>query len=327
MYSIESLVGGPSGHLYSLSVQTGFRAILRHMNIWTHAAVTLPFMVLLALTGCATSEIHAKRSVYGAIALPPDAEVIGLTVARPCPGFSLELPVGKGSASQSAAREGAKAMLADPHGAVLFPLGYAVGGIVGGILGVDPDELKVATQTIRAAAQGFHFDERLSWAIKEHVNASHPGRIRDLEDNIPMEHGAVQGLLRRHAGGRLAWIKPSPAPHPLAGTQVDTVIGIRVAFQGFQARPNPNVSSTGDVELFNPPLALVLLADVTVVRVGDWVDLGGLTVSYESVPRKFTDWAAENAQAFRRESEAGLQQLLDLVTSRIDGNRQPPNPL
>ena len=297
------------------------------MNSRTHAAVTLPCLVLLALTGCATSEIYSKRSIYGMISLPPDAEVIGLTVARPCPRFSLELPVEKGSASQSAAREGAKAMLADPHGAVLFPLGYAVGGIVGGILGIDPGELKVATQTIRAAAEEFHFDELLSEAIKEHVNASHPGGIRDLADNIPLESRPVQGLLRHHAGAGLTWIKPPPAPHPLVGTPVDTVIGIRVTFQGFQARPNPNVSSTDDVELFNPPLVLVLLADVTAVRVGDWADLGGLTVSYESVPRKFTEWAAENAQPFRRECEAGLQELLGLVTSRIDGDRQPLNHL
>lgn len=297
------------------------------MNALTPATVVLPFMALLALAGCATSEIHSKRSAYGVISLPPDAEAIGLTVARPCPGFSLELPVERGSASQSAASEGAKAMLADPHGAMLFPVGYAMGGIVGGILGVDQGELKVATQTIRAAAQEFHFAERMAWAIGEHVNASHPGRIRDLADNIPMESGAVQGLLRHHAGVGLTWIKPSPAPHPLSGTEVDTVIGIRVAFQGFQARPNPNISSTGDVELFNPPLVLVLIADVSAVRVRDWANLGGLTVSYESAPRKFTEWAADNAQPLRRESEAGLRELLGLVTSRLDGELQPTHRL
>lgn len=294
------------------------------MNPLAHAEVALPLMALLALSGCATADIHSKRSAYGVISLPPDAEVIGLTVARPCPEFSLELPVEKGSAAQSAANEGAKAMLADPHGVMLFPLGYAMGGIVGGILGVDQGELNAATRIIRAAAQEFHFDERMAWTIREHISTSHPGGIRDLADNIPMESGAVQGLLRHHAGVGLTWIKPPPAPHPLAGTQVDTVIGIRVTFQGFQARPNPHVSSTGDVELFNPPLALVLIADVSAVRVGDWANLGGLTVSYESVPRKYTEWAAADALPLRRECEAGLQELLGLVTSRIDV-RQPPH--
>lgn len=291
------------------------------------AEVTLPLMALLALSGCATSEIHSKRSIYGMISLPPDSEVIGLTVARPSPEFSLELPVEKGSASQSAANEGAKAMLADPHGAMLLPLGYAMGGIVGGILGVDQGELKAATQTIRTAAQEIHFDERMVRAIREHIHTSHPGEIRDLADNIPMESGAVQGLLRHHAGVGLTWIKPPPAPHPLAGTQVDTVIGIRVVFQGFQARPNPNVRSTGDLELFNPPLSLVLIADVSAVRVGDWFNLGGLTVSCESVPRKFTEWAVQDALPLRRESEAGLRELISLVTSHIAGGQQPTHRL
>lgn len=292
------------------------------MNSRTHDAVAVPFMVLLALTGCATSEIHSKQSVYGVISLPLDAEVIGLTVARPCPEFSLELPVTKGSASQSAASEGARGVLADPHGAMLFPLGYAVGGIIGGLLGVDEGELKAATHSISAAARDIHFDERMAVAIREHINGIYPGRIHDLADNIPMESREVQGQLLRDTGGGLTWIRPSPAPHPLTGTRVDTVIGIRLAFQGFQARQNPSIRSTGDVELFNPPLVLVLIADVSVVRVGDWASLGGLTVSYESAPRKFTEWAAENAQPFRRESEAGLQELLGLVTSRIDGDLQ-----
>jgi hypothetical protein len=297
------------------------------MNSLTHAALALPIMVLLALSGCATSEIHSKRSIYGVISLAPDAGVIGLTVARPCPEFSLELPVASGSASQSAAAEGAKGMLADPHGATLFPLGYVIGGIVGGILGVDEDELKVATQSIRAAARDIHFDEQLAWKIKEHVDANHPGRILDLADNIPMESSAVQGLLRCESGGGLTWIKSPPAPHPLAGTQVDTVIGIRVAFQGFQARPNPNVRSTGDLELFNPPLALVLIADVSAVRVGDWFDLGGLTVTYESVPKIFTEWAAEDALPLRRESEAGLKELISRVTAHITGDPEPTHRL
>ena len=135
----------------------------------------------------------------------------------------------------------------------------------------------------------------------------------------------MPGRLRREAGKRLTWSRLAPAPHPLVGSGIDTVIGIRVAFQGFQARPNPKVRSNGDTLLYNPPLTLVLSVDVSAVRVRDWADLGGLTVIYESQPRKFTEWAAGAAGPLRRESEAAVQEILDEVTIHLGFRRQPLN--
>lgn len=294
------------------------------MNARSQVTALLPFATLLALAGCASTDVAQRFSVYGAISLPPDAKIIGLTVARPGPEFALQLPTSKGSAARSAASDGARGVLADPQGALLFPVGYVMGGIVGGILGVSEGELKTATRSIQAAVDELHYAERIALAVREHLNAVHPGRIRDLQDNLPMESRPEPGRLRRGSGKRLTWTRSSPAPHPLAGSDVEAVIGIRIAYQGFQARPNPNVRSTGDIELFNPPLTLVLTAEVSALRVRDWADLGGLTVSYESAPRKFTEWAAGDAAPLRRESEAALLAIISELTRLLDGSRQPP---
>lgn len=296
------------------------KALVHHLQ---HSA---PLALALVLTGCTTPEVHSKLVVYGAIALPAGARNIGLTATRPCPEFALQLPTDKKSAAQSLAVEEARGM-AGHEAALLFPLGFVMGAIIGGIVGVSENELANSAQSMSVATHELHFDQRVVRMIMEHVNANHAGRIRELADNIPLEPRAVQGRMQRGIGGRLTWVRPPPAPHPLAHTSIDTVIGIRVAFQGFQARPNPHVKSTGDVESFNPPLVLVLAVDVTVVRVSDWDNLGGMTALYESVPRKFTAWAAGGAQPLRQEMETGLQDILRQITSHLSCVRSPPPPL
>ena len=200
-------------------------------------------------------------------------------------------------------------MARDPYGAILFPFGYVMGGILGGMLGVDEDELKSATLSIGTAVRQLEIDERIAQMVINHLTAINPGQIRIVADNIPMEPAVAPGRMRRGDGGRLTWLKPPPAPHPLDGTGLEIVIGWRVTYLGFQARSDPRVRATGDMQKLNPPLALVLSVDVTAVRVRDWSDLGGLTARYESTPRKFTEWAAAGAQPLRREIEAALQEI------------------
>jgi hypothetical protein len=292
------------------------------MHHRSQAATLLSFLAVLALAGCASTEIRPRRSVYGALTLPADVGAIGLTVARPVPEFALQLPVDKGSAARATSGTGARDMLRDPVAAPYFPLGFVLGGLIGGVLGVSESELKTATPSIQAAAQQFHFDKRIAKAVRDSIGASHARPVHELADNLPTEPAPVPGRLRRESGRRLTWSRAAPAPHPLAGTGIDTLISIRVAFQGFQVRPNPNVRSTGDLELINPPLALTLTVDISALRVRDWVPLGGLTLSYESLPSKFTEWAAGDATALRREGEQALQEILREVTLHLGSGRQ-----
>lgn len=275
----------------------------------------------LALAGCGTPVGDVPSAIHAAIMLPPDAGTVGLTVARPVPEFSLELPETKHDAARSVAAAGARDVARDPHVAMFFPVGYVLGGVIGGILGVNEGELQVATQSIAAAVRAHPIDAPLAHMILARLEAEYPERVRQLGENVPLEPGPVHGRMRQDDRHRVSWMKPSPAPHPLAGTGVDVVVGLRVTFLGFRARTDPRIHSTGDMEKINPSLALVVSADIVAVQVSDWTHLGGSTLRYESSPRKFTAWAAENAAPLRREMEAALLDLQRQIARQLSRRR------
>ncbi len=276
----------------------------------------LPGVLLLA--GCATPDTGPKSAVYGAITLPPEATAIGLSMSRPIPSFALEMPASKESAARSVAADGARDMARDPVGAAFFPVGYVLGGIMGGMLGVSESELAPAARAIDAAARETRLDDVIASGIMVHINGRQPDRIRPVADNVSTtEPEGRTGRLQGQPRGTLIWSKPARTAHPLAGTGIDAVIGVRVTFQGFQARSNPHVRSTGDMEKLNPPLAFVLIVDISTIRTRDWVDLGGLTIRYESEARKFTEWADGGAQPLRREMDAGLQFVLEQIATGV----------
>lgn len=282
-------------------------------------------LAALALAGCTSPDTGPKSAVYGAIKLPHEAIAIGLTMTRPVPQFALEMPASKESAARSVAADGARDMARDPAAAVLFPVGYVLGGVLGGLLGVSEGELAPAARAIDAAAREAHLDDVIARGFMAFINGRQPGRITSVADNLPtMEPASGLGRLQRgSAKGVLVWNKPARVPHPLADTDIDAVIGVRVAFQGFQARSNPNVQSTGDMHKLNPPLAFVLIVEVTTARTKDWADLGGLTIRYESEARKFTEWAAGDARPLRREMDAGLQFVLGQITTGVNFGAPP----
>jgi hypothetical protein len=284
----------------------------------TPAGRCLTGALLLAaglLTGCTTPDTYPKSAVYGALALPHDARALGLTMTRPGAEFTVLPPDSKNDAAWSQAAAGLRDSAAEP---LVAPFAFVMGGIIGGVLGVSESELNAATGSIEAAAQAAHLADRLAQTFTGRINTDQPGRIRRLADNLPLEPGIEQGQLQRGSvAGSVVWRRRPQAAHPLARTEIDTLIGLRVMFQGFQSRTNPNVNSTGDMEKTNPPLAFVLIVDASAVRTRDWATLGGLTLTYESMPRKFTEWAAGGAQPLRQEMDAGFQFILSQLTAGI----------
>lgn len=289
----------------------------------TASLLILACLCALGLASCTSTRSGPKPSSYGAIFLPPDAKTIGLTVARPCPEFTLNVPASKHDAAREVAAGGAREMARDPYAAIHFPIGYVLGGIMGGMLGVSETELKSSTRTLTAVVQELHFDEGLVQILRSHLSTIHSGPILALADNLPMEPAATQGRMRREDHSRLVWEKPRPPAHTRADTGTDTVLGLHVTYLGFQARSNPQVHSTGDMEKLNPPLTLVLMAEITAVRVRNWADLGAMTVRYESTSHKFTEWAAGDAQPLRRELEAGRQEISRQIARQITRGPAP----
>ncbi|HTL69073.1 MAG TPA: hypothetical protein VL200_15515 [Lacunisphaera sp.] len=288
---------------------------------WVGSAGVLAGSCALVLGGCGTPAADGPPAIYGGLSLPRDVGIIGLTVARPAPEFALELPETKLGAARSVAAAGARDMARDPYAAMFFPFGYVLGGVVGGLLGVSEGDLQAATRSISAAVQSCPVDTRIAQMVLDRLEADHPGRIRRLADNVSLEPGAVHGRMRHDDRHRVSWTRPPPPPHPLAGTGIDVVVGLRVTNLGFRARTDPRIHSSGDMEKINPTLALVISADIVAVQVRDWADAGGSTFRYESPPRTFTAWADDNARPLRQELETALREIQRQIARQFAGPR------
>ncbi|MBI5689010.1 MAG: hypothetical protein HZC55_02850 [Verrucomicrobia bacterium] len=74
----------------------------------------------------------------------------------------------------------------------------------------------------------------------------------------------------------------------------------------------------------NPPLRLVILLEGTLVRAGDSSEAGTLYLRFESKPRKYMEWAKDNADALRKEWQAAASQLAAQTLDWLGGTVPPP---
>lgn len=288
------------------------RAVLRPLRALALGCIGL------FLTGCTTTDASRVRvMVHGTIALPPDETIIGLTASRPAPAFSLNTPTSRKEAAHEVSTEMVRGAFSDPRAIIIFPAMYLLGGIIGGTLGVSEADLQASVRSLDEAARGFQLETRMARAVMEQINSNHPGKIRALEDNIPLELKREPGRMRSERNGRLNWTHASPEPHPLADTEFATLIGLRVPFHGFQSASRLDTNRSAGINGFNPPLVLVLAVELSAIRVRDQASLGGISARYESLPHPFTEWAAGDAQLLRHEMDASLAELLLQIKSRL----------
>lgn len=57
----------------------------------------------------------------------------------------------------------------------------------------------------------------------------------------------------------------------------------------------------------NPPLRLVMAVGIRFIQIKDGYVLCNLIYEYQSDPRKFLEWGANNAQPFKEELDLGFQ--------------------
>jgi hypothetical protein len=67
----------------------------------------------------------------------------------------------------------------------------------------------------------------------------------------------------------------------------------------------------------NPPLALVMNVETRLVSAEDRGTLYEATLEYRSRTRKFTEWAADNAQPFREELERAVHSLAERIVEEV----------
>lgn len=278
------------------------------------------------LSGCGTMPTEPHRLAVGTLRLPAATRMVGLTVARPVAEFSLELP----SSRQEVVQDGVAPHAHDPLYASkpspLLPVAYVLGSVHGALFGTSESELKRAIGVIQSAVRDLQPDTRVAQTVAAQLNAGGRHEVRPVADNLPLEPKTGPGTSQPNASGRRVLASPVHEPHPLRDTEFDTLVGIRVSFLGFREYTPPDLESTGHfnqlMQEYNPPLALVLSVDVAAIRTRDWATLGGVTVIYESIPRRFMAWTDGEHPLLRHELDAGLQYILRELTQRI--SLEPP---
>jgi hypothetical protein len=270
--------------------------------------------VSLLLSGCATYDEQPQRAVYGEIRLPPETKNIGLSRVQPCPRFTLELPADAQHLTKEPTNIAAQG---DPE--LLLPPVYIIGNLAGWSTGLSEQELLEAVRAIDATAQAFALDERLAVTINSLIQRRLPGQIEIVAENAPTEFADPSDHHARNVMGKVYRAKDLPQSHPLADSHIDTVISVRVRFQGLRtlSATNQDAGWSTIFDHFNPPMALVLQVYVSAVRVADWKELGGLTIYYESDPQRFKDWTAHHAQSLRRAFETGLSEINAGIESQL----------
>ena len=92
---------------------------------------------------------------------------------------------------------------------------------------------------------------------------------------------------------------------PQAFEGVDTLVLLRVINHGLSG-----------LDGHNSRLTLNLALRVTLIRGQDRSQLSGFYAQYESLPRKFAEWAVNDAQPLRSEFERAMHNLAEQIVSQ-----------
>jgi hypothetical protein len=269
--------------------------------------VWLVIMLLLGQWGCA---IHSHQIAPPSEQVRAQVGTVGVASLGVIPGSALEGPTsGKWSGAAKGAGLGARNMLlgglvmaagvsfasggagALVGGAILAlaigltPVAALVGGIYGAVAAEPADKVKAAEAALKSAFT----DLKVQEAIRDRI-------LRVARDRT--DYGLV----------------------PLGeNVDVDTILEISL----------PSLGLVGPAAV-DPELFLIVRACPRLVRAADGAELyppgpeGLREVAYTSVPRKFFEWAAEDARLFREEMERSYQGLAEKIVEDIFLLSLPP---
>ncbi len=232
----------------------------------------------------------------GALALVPHPEAVYFSL--------LQMPLTRSEASAQVSRQATDAVMKDVRNtsseAILaVPVlwaGAAVGGAIYGVLaGMSEDEAKRVVPPLRQASAGFAPGARLSKTIQAHATELPARSLTFVTESVPVEPPDAATRARSGPYRGAEQLAPSPAPHPLAARNIDTLAILSVAH------------GLGGEQNINPPQALYLRAHVRLIRTRDWSRAGDFVVEYVSDPRRLAAWAANDAQLLRQEWEIAAQ--------------------
>ena len=266
---------------------------------------------------------------------PTNAPVggIGLAYAGELPKFDLQVPETKGDlAGERAAKFGLGWVRAANEGLVqnepealawcgwvaLTPVGMAVGGLSGAWSGVSSKKVDTASQAITKAMEDVQVQEAPRRGLLRLIGKLSPVPLTILTNGFPSEKAFPvndNSLMNQLAPlpYSFAALKAAEERGPLPDEGLEVLLLVRMINHGLSG-----------LDQANAPLSFNMVLHVTVVRVRDHTQLFDFYAKYDSAPKKFVQWAANNAQSFREETERALQSLAAQVVSGSGLDSVPP---
>jgi len=268
------------------------------LNLAPHhgTRIGLGVIFLLGQVGCASRPYMLPP--------PPSEQVraqfgtVGVVVARFVPPTALQEPArgaiagaGRGIAIGMAAGVAGASGTYLGSGILLLPIIGLVGGIVGAATAPPAAAVEEAEATLRKAMTDVR-EGKVQEALRDRLVAVAQGHMRRRVVPLPAQEPSA-----------------SDAPvsyRALTSEEIDTVLEVAVHQLGLAGAWGPD-----------PPLAVVLTVRTRLVRVVDGTDLYTNTLNYQSAPRKFTEWAANNAQPFRNELDQAYAILAEKIVEEV----------
>lgn len=266
--------------------------------------------LLVVLTGCASAPTERTLTARGTLELPMQVSAVRVAVVREASGFAAEAPDSVGE--RAAAATGSVGRLPpDVSTAVAAPVLIvtdavaAVGsGAMGVVFGAGGGATGPEARAIAAATGEDTVAPRLARVIAQQLETRFTGVVRRGPDE--------RARPEPPAGARRATARaPSAAPP-------DLTVRVRVLFRGLQVRMTArNDDLIRAAQAVNPPQVLLLAAQVEATRTDDGAWVGGVSVTYESIPRTFAQWAAGDARLLRTELVAAEEEIVQAVRERL----------
>ncbi len=248
--------------------------------------------VLLYLISCATPP--SKQLPYTSGRIRANLGTIGVVSASFQPEVRFQKPLSKGAAALHGAGRGALIVIGTgaqpnspggltPAGAVVMAsapvVGAVIGGIAGVVKGVSPKKTKESEDALKDYLAKLNFQEtmRERFLLVAREQTQYP--------LVPIEGQGPKALDEK------------VTYDTLSDNNIDTVLEMSVRkcdLQGIKGG-------------INPPLHLVMAVGIRLIQIKDGYVLCNLIYEYESNPRKFLEWGANNAQAFREELDRAFQ--------------------
>lgn len=223
---------------------------------------------------------ETTRASFGMVAMLPTGSTPEFGFTHPATPTEAMLPIAASTFSVLSSSADGDRNLREAAGKIaLAVLLSGTVGVIGGVItGVPEEKLKECEATMRQALQ----EQPLEPAIQsrlQHVAA----KVR-FSNLISVPASAAAKLNLQSATNR--------DYRALASVGFDSLLSVRVSGQWFE-----------DANGLNPALTYSARVDVDVIRVSDGAVLHSGHLDYRGHQMRFTEWAANDAKAFRAETE------------------------